>query len=152
MKAISLWEPWAILIALLAKQYETRSWATSYRGPLIIHAAKRFTVEERAICLQSPFRQVLDAAGYRDIFTLPLGAALCMVDLVDVIPTKTIDLERRISSQEWSFGNYTWGRFAWKLENVRVFKQPIPCRGYQGLWNWPLSEAETLAKLEVKVG
>lgn len=41
MKAISLWQPWATLIATGAKQIETRSWATSYRGPIAIHAAKR---------------------------------------------------------------------------------------------------------------
>lgn len=40
MKALSLWQPWATLIAIGAKQYETRGWSTPYRGPLIIHAAK----------------------------------------------------------------------------------------------------------------
>ncbi len=39
MKAITIWQPWASLIACGAKQYETRSWATSYRGPIAIHAA-----------------------------------------------------------------------------------------------------------------
>ena len=41
MKAITLWQPWATLLACGAKQYETRSWATEYRGPIAIHAAKR---------------------------------------------------------------------------------------------------------------
>lgn len=39
MKAITLWQPWASLIALGAKTIETRSWQTSYRGPIAIHAA-----------------------------------------------------------------------------------------------------------------
>jgi len=39
MKAITLWQPWASLIACGAKKYETRSWSTSYRGPIAIHAA-----------------------------------------------------------------------------------------------------------------
>jgi activating signal cointegrator 1 len=39
MKAISIWQPWASLIAIGAKKYETRSWETSYRGPIAIHAA-----------------------------------------------------------------------------------------------------------------
>lgn len=41
MKAITIWQPWASLLACGAKQYETRSWATSYRGPIAIHAATR---------------------------------------------------------------------------------------------------------------
>lgn len=40
MTALSLWQPWASLIAHGAKTIETRGWATHYRGPLAIHAAK----------------------------------------------------------------------------------------------------------------
>lgn len=39
MKALTLWQPWASLIAVGAKTIETRSWSTTYRGPLAIHAA-----------------------------------------------------------------------------------------------------------------
>lgn len=41
MKALTLWQPWASLVALGIKTIETRSWSTQYRGPLAIHAAKR---------------------------------------------------------------------------------------------------------------
>lgn len=44
MKAISLWQPWASLIACGAKPYETRSWAPSVSmigQPIAIHAAKK---------------------------------------------------------------------------------------------------------------
>ncbi len=40
MKAITIWQPWSSLLACGAKGFETRSWATSYRGPIAIHAAK----------------------------------------------------------------------------------------------------------------
>jgi hypothetical protein len=39
-KALSLWQPWASLIVLGHKDKETRSWPTSYRGRLWIHATK----------------------------------------------------------------------------------------------------------------
>lgn len=39
MKALTLWQPWASLVALGVKTIETRSWSTGYRGPLAIHAA-----------------------------------------------------------------------------------------------------------------
>jgi len=41
MKAITLWQPWASLIACGAKKYETRSWYTNYRGKIAIHASKK---------------------------------------------------------------------------------------------------------------
>lgn len=41
MKAISLWQPWASLIAAGVKSIETRGWPTNYRGQIAIHAAKR---------------------------------------------------------------------------------------------------------------
>jgi hypothetical protein len=44
IKAISLWQPWASLMAAGVKLHETRHWWTSYRGPLAIHAAKRIDV------------------------------------------------------------------------------------------------------------
>ena len=42
MKALTLTQPWATLIAVGAKRIETRSWGTSYRGRIAIHAAKGF--------------------------------------------------------------------------------------------------------------
>ena len=41
MKALSLRQPWANLIADGRKTIETRTWRTRYRGPLAIHASAR---------------------------------------------------------------------------------------------------------------
>ncbi len=38
MKAISIHQPWASIIALGEKHYETRNWKPQHRGPIIIHA------------------------------------------------------------------------------------------------------------------
>lgn len=43
-RAISLHQPWASLVALGIKKYETRSWETKYRGKLLICSAKRHSV------------------------------------------------------------------------------------------------------------
>lgn len=40
MKALTIRQPWASLIALGVKTIETRSWPTKYRGPIAIHAGK----------------------------------------------------------------------------------------------------------------
>lgn len=41
MKAISIMQPWAWLIVHGHKDVENRSWPTSFRGPVLIHAGKR---------------------------------------------------------------------------------------------------------------
>lgn len=40
-RVLTLWQPWASLVASGTKRIETRSWQTPHRGPVIIHAAKR---------------------------------------------------------------------------------------------------------------
>jgi hypothetical protein len=47
MKALTLYHPHAMLVETGWKEVETRGWYTDYRGPLAIHAAKRWTDEER---------------------------------------------------------------------------------------------------------
>jgi hypothetical protein len=41
MRCITIYQPWASLLACGAKKYETRSWPTKYRGPIAIHAAAK---------------------------------------------------------------------------------------------------------------
>ena len=40
MKTITIREPWATLIAEGLKEYEFRTWKTSYRGEILIHSGK----------------------------------------------------------------------------------------------------------------
>lgn len=139
MRAISLWQPWATLIAIGAKQYETRSWSIGWRGELAIHAARHSN--ELPIGKMQPFRNVLAAAGFTHPSELPLGAVLCVVEVVDCI--KVEEIRGQISSQEKAFGNYADGRYAWKLANVRVLTAPILISGKQGIWDWKVpSEAQ----------
>ncbi len=42
MKALSIQQPWAWLIVAGFKDIENRSWRTSYRGPVLIHAGKKY--------------------------------------------------------------------------------------------------------------
>jgi DNA adenine methylase len=134
MKCLSLWQPWATLIMTAWKNVETRSWQTSYRGPMVIHAAK--TTVEAAYMFDSPeFHKALTQAGYRTWEDLPFGMALGVVDLIGIERTEDA---RHISRTERAFGDYDDGRFAWYLANPRPFQQPIPMRGYQGLFDTPI--------------
>ena len=124
-KAISLWQPWASLMALGLKKNETRSWATQYRGPLYIHAAKK-VIEWPSIDIQAAF----DGIAFQPP-DLPLGCLVCKVDLIDC---KKIFIHNRPDYPERAFGDYTPYRFMWITENLETF-EPIPYRGRQGLFN-----------------
>lgn len=132
MKAISLWQPWASLVAFGEKQYETRSWETKHRGLLAIHAAKRFDAMQEQLCGDEPFKQALAAHGLSSKF-LPSGAIVCVVKLIEIVPTGQV--LSSLSKKELAFGNYGPARFAWKLELVKRFTQPIPMAGRQSLFD-----------------
>lgn len=119
MKALTLWQPWASLVALGVKTIETRSWSTSYRGPLAIHAAKKRPIE--VSCQDVGEWQVLPDGGtgfsmrhtptaakagdgqrllgamypaeigcHYGYRVLPLGAVVATCTLVDVVATESI--------------------------------------------------------------
>ncbi len=127
MKALTLTQPWASLVAEGRKVIETRSWRTRYRGTLAIHAAKGIPAIARA------FAQEFTA--YR-VEPLPLGAVVCLIDLVDCQPTE--DVVHGLSANERRFGDYTPGRWAWLFDpaSLRVLPDPIPARGALSLWEW----------------
>lgn len=153
MKCISLWQPWASLIGR-GKSIETRSWALSYRGPIAIHAAKRFTGEEVDLCNEEPFRTCLqDFAqhtpdGVFTRFKLPLGAVVAVVRLTECLPTSRagwavfdgppfIKGSLIINHIERKFGDYSPGRYAWLLSDIRILPEPIPFKGSQGFFEVP---------------
>jgi len=140
VKALTLTQPWATLVAIGAKRYETRSWGTDYRGPLAIHAAKGFPMWARALCDELPFQVVLSGAGYY-WHTLPVGKVLACCQLVacSKIAFGNDPLwpsGRSLSENERAFGDWTPGRYAWELADVVLLLEPIPAKGALGLWEW----------------
>jgi hypothetical protein len=135
MKALSLIQPYATLVLTGAKRYETRSWQTSHRGLLAIHASKTVPLEIQAVCLEEPFASALRAAGYESAVDLPRGVVLGTVELVAVIAVAALDLEQ-LSPQERAFGDYGPGRYAWKLTNPYLFDAPRQCIGRPGIFDF----------------
>ena len=134
MKALSLWQPWASLVAFGKKKVETRPWTTRYRGPLAIHAALRRPHRNFGCSYAGAHILYLMAAYGIEMKTLPLGSVLCIVNLVDVRRTQDVSLELSVS--ERAFGNYEDDRYAWFFEDVWRFERPIPAKGNRMLWNW----------------
>jgi hypothetical protein len=132
MKALSLTQPWASAIAVGIKQWETRSWSTSLRGQIAIHAAKGFPGWAKE------FSRSEQSAGRLPQGALPLGSIVCVAELVECRQTELVD--REIGEIERMYGDYEPGRFAFKLINVRPLAQPVFWRGALGFWavEWDL--------------
>ena len=141
IKALSLWEPWASLVSVGSKRYETRPWSTTYRGPLLICAAKRRDFKNLQLLNDPEFQTGLAPLLGEDrtpdmrveIGDLRFGEAVAVVDLVDCIPTEL--LSRAALLKEVLFGDFGVERFAWKLDNVRPLPRGIEVKGKQGLFN-----------------
>ena len=136
-RAISLRQPWATLIAIGAKVIETRSWTTSYRGRLLIHASAAMTPYQRKVHAYTYFQEALSAAGFPLAEDLPLGVIVAECDLADVLPQTSGRFfqpwVRSLSEKERTFGEYGPGRYGFFLKNVR--KTPlIKARGSLSLW------------------
>lgn len=154
MRALTLTQPWASLVAIGAKKIETRSWPTRYRGPLAIHASARFPRSCQDLCAKPPFlgplagtyRQNRAGQFYLDewLKNIPLGAVVAVATLVDCRPTGVTlstlpfgaDWLPAEDSPEYAFGDFSPGRFGWLLENVQRLKPPIPAKGALGVWEW----------------
>jgi hypothetical protein len=189
MEALTLHQPWATAIAEGIKTIETRSWSTSYRGPLAIHAGKRMPASwttigpyrikgfgRTGLALVGPGLPEFRSTPRLEGCLVPLGAVVATATLVDVVPiggptsfstgifegetppTAGMDVivhhealgdwapERLVLdrwngptedvSHELPWGDFTPGRFAYLLTDVRKLDVPIPARGRQGLWEW----------------
>ena len=138
MKALSLTQPWATLIALGAKRVETRSRATKFRGQVAIHAAIGFPGWAKRQCFMPPFSTVLVAHGFSPD-TLPLGRIVCITEVLDCVRTELVReawCHYSEAVHEERFGDYSDGRFGFTLGEIYRVDPPIYAKGHLGFWNW----------------
>lgn len=144
MKAITIHQPWATLIALGEKRFETRGWATKYRGPIAIHASKK---DPRLMMRSLPhdistnaFDRLYTKLGVKSgaLARLATGSVIATANLTECYKVHIDHSGGAVLmvGNEYEFGWYEEGRYAWELTNVKLLDKPIPAKGQQGLWNW----------------
>ena len=149
MKALTIMQPWATLIALGEKRIETRSWKTNYRGDIAIHAGKNDKFMH--LINRTPFFESLGIT--KNIY--PFGAVIAIAKLVDCVLVE--DYQKTVSFvdstgiiqeikvppnyPEIEFGFYQPGRYAWILSDVKIIEF-FPVNGMQGLWNVEIQTSE----------
>lgn len=163
MLVIPMWQPHASAVALGLKKIETRGFAIKYRGPVAIHAAKKWDGEIRKALATIPFNVLAQLEAPTAVHWgkpfLPLGQIIAVADLIDCQST-TPWPETQTTTREFIFikhpaldtpieralGNYEPGRFGWVLSNVRALPEPINYKAHQGCYL--LDQATTARALE----
>lgn len=159
MHALTVWQPWASLIACGAKQIETRSWPAPealWGERIAIHAAKRqWSLDDLPEGLTSCSFTGFAVAYLVD--TLPRGmiigtARLAFCAQVEAVVNGTSLARTSPTSLAYinddGLGDYRAGRWLWFFEDIVQLgsDQVIECSGRQRLWQVP---AEHLPALEV---
>lgn len=153
MKALTIWQPWATLIAARAKRYEFRTW----RMPraligvdVAIHAAARPMREAEIVeileALDRPYRgyaQFVDAARAQPILSNALAwvrAKGAASDPASPAPTSrviaTCRFEASIDADNIDDLSPGAMMYAWPIVRVRRHLSPPPAKGAQGFWEW----------------
>lgn len=128
MKALTISQPYASMIADGWKWVENRRWPTGYRGPLAIHAGKGTQYLDRDELAQWPTGSVL-AVG-----NLVACVHRHAIVLRDPLACDQL-LEAGVSPESFLHHKHTEGPWCWVLMEVHKLAEPYPCRGQQGLWD-----------------
>lgn len=143
MKAISLWQPWATLLALRLKKNETRGWKpppSLWNQWIAIHATLSAPRHEWDLAWANP--AIVAALAYHGITrgnatsrpgSLPQRAIVALARMGGAYPTE----QAHPDPQEAALGNYGPGRYVWTFSVVcNLNDQPVAdVRGYQGIWS-----------------
>lgn len=139
MLALTIRQPWAWAILVAGKDVENRTWPTSYRGPIAIHAARGMTHLEWCQFLDFYRHSVgwhtgvhIDGPPLPEPAELVRGAIVGTAEVVDCVTEHP---------SPWFEGPR-----GFVLDNVVALPEPIPCKGALGLWDVPAMIAHQVAR------
>jgi hypothetical protein len=141
MPVITLWQPWASLIFVGVKLHETRSFKYPPRlegQQIVIHSAKIRTADKHI----SPDLNILCQRVFGQDWgcCLPRGRVLGVVRLAGCFSVE--DIVEHQSSDNLISGDWSNGRYAWKLEDVFKLGEAFEFRGKQGWGCIPVLDIE----------
>lgn len=130
MKVLSIRQPWASLIAYKIKAVELRTWKTNYKGPLAIHASKGFDKTAYQILKNlfpdKPF----------DLLEYPRGKIIATCYLLDTISLEGSTYDVFTDRHLCPLSHFQRVPYGWVFRGAKPLRNPIPCKGQQGLWNF----------------
>lgn len=127
MKALTIKQPWASLIAHDIKDIENRTWKTNFRGRIYIHASAKSVGKMKDILSPSQYETVL-SSGWKPSTNKPLSAIIGEVEIVDcVINYPSIWSEKTFTYETDETGEKPIGKpiYNWVLSNAILYEKPI---------------------------
>ncbi len=154
MKAASIKQPWASLIAHGIKDIENRTWATKFRGTIYIHTSGKPSFNNLTLNLS---HDQIDQIVLNGSFPLdardekyPKSAIIGTVDIVDcVINHPSIWAEKTEGITDCNTREFIPNRnkkpiYNWVLANPVLFEEPIlNVKGKLSLWEFDGKEASS---------
>lgn len=159
MKALTLHQPWATLIASGVKTSETRSWPPPkalYGQRIAIHAGRKEIARRdihllRGIAERLPWFRPNDPTSVVRI-SIPTGGVVATARLVTAFRVGEHSEDGRFAlcdrqhddlcpslyhtARIDQYGDYSIGRWIWVLDRVEEYDPPVAAVGHQGIWNW----------------
>jgi hypothetical protein len=141
LRAITIRQPYAELIARGEKLCENRTWPTNYRGRLLIHSGTSRMFDGFSVEVMAPRfgLQVKD---------LDFGAVVAVADLAACIPLEVIKAGRLPADMKWiEQHEHCHGPYCWILKNVRRMPVTVLVKGQQGIWSLTGNEKKRVEQL-----
>ena len=154
VKALTLHQPWASLIAAGAKRFETRFWcppSVVICKRIAIHAGKQMIGPEDLLGTPGLPKAIAKFLGRWWMYQVPQGAVVATARVVGGYRVRNVEngfayCDHGPSRDNFTtmarslpvdlFGDFSPGRWLWELEDVQPLDPPVPARGRQGLWDW----------------
>jgi len=114
LKAISIKQPWAYLLASGIKDIENRSWKTNYRGTVLIHTGAKYMkmINPNNIFTNEQWNYLSDTQKRLVMSSLPTSAIIGSMEIVDCVKNNN-----SIWAEEDSWN--------WIVRNQKLFDTPI---------------------------
>lgn len=138
MKAITLWQPWAMFVAVGWKSIETRThqrFKSLVGQRIAIHAAKK--IDEASIFNNFvPDMNAPQVVEYRRMIDECKGQILCTATVADARWAPNVDFVER---EHWNITAMceVAGKFCLFLEDIKPLRSRVPFRGRQGIFDVP---------------
>ena len=126
LRALTVKDPWATLIAIGAKRVETRAYRTRHQGSIAIHSSKALDREDQELYSHEPYHTTLQRAGIRSPDDMSKSAIIAVAEIVacDQVPGGSGWEDAIPPEPERSFGIYQPGR--WRTNTASL---PPPAQG-----------------------
>jgi len=133
MKVISIHNHWASLIANGVKTMEVRSRAPEYRGPILLHAAKKISTKHPLDIYRCTSLEPLLVDGRQPLHTVPGGHIFARANLAHVVPLTTPGLWKATCHMHRINKPYEKPMFGWILTDIEL-TELVPAKGQQSFW------------------